>query len=287
MPTRNPDLEARWRERVEAWRSSGLTAAQFAAQNGFSTSALTSGSSKLRHRAAPRPSAPAFVAVARKDAAPVRELVVDVARARVRVTQGFAPALCTRSAVPRDRRRRAGLRRDRACGSALGLRSSRGLRAGAHRPRAVSIGALRVLRTQTRCGEDGVARPHGTLPISQASSPRNLRSTHHARPERAAHPARLVADRRSTSVATNAFRKRCSIRLRSDPPSPPTPPHTAAVSPPAPAAVSPLSRAPVHSRPSAAPAARPPPRTATSPSGPRAHRALARRSTSTRPNHQR
>ncbi len=32
--TRNPDLEARWRERVEAWRSSGLTAAQFATQNG-------------------------------------------------------------------------------------------------------------------------------------------------------------------------------------------------------------------------------------------------------------
>ena len=34
MRTRNPDLEARWRERVEAWRSSGLTAAQFATQNG-------------------------------------------------------------------------------------------------------------------------------------------------------------------------------------------------------------------------------------------------------------
>jgi hypothetical protein len=50
MRTRNPDLEARWRERVDAWRSSGLTAAQFAAQNGFSTSALTGWSSKLRHR---------------------------------------------------------------------------------------------------------------------------------------------------------------------------------------------------------------------------------------------
>ncbi len=93
MRTRNPDLEARWRERVDAWRSSGLTAAQFAAQNGFSASALTGWSSKLRHRPAPRPSAPAFVAVVRKDAAPVRELVVEVAGARVRVTQGFDPAL--------------------------------------------------------------------------------------------------------------------------------------------------------------------------------------------------
>jgi hypothetical protein len=79
MRTRNPDLEARWRERVEAWRSSGLTAAQFAAQNGFSASALTGWSSKLRHRPAPRPSAPAFVAVVRKNAAPVPELVVEVA----------------------------------------------------------------------------------------------------------------------------------------------------------------------------------------------------------------
>jgi hypothetical protein len=93
MRTRNPDLEARWRERVDAWRSSGLTAAQFAAQNGFSTSALTGWSSKLRHRPAPRPSAPAFVAVVHKDPAPARELVVEVAGARVRVTQGFAPAL--------------------------------------------------------------------------------------------------------------------------------------------------------------------------------------------------
>jgi hypothetical protein len=93
MRTRNPDLEVRWRERVDAWRSSGLTAAQFAAQNGFSTSALTGWSSKLRHRPVPRPSAPAFVAVVRKDAAPVRELVVEVAGARVRVTQGFDPAL--------------------------------------------------------------------------------------------------------------------------------------------------------------------------------------------------
>jgi hypothetical protein len=95
MRSRNPDLEARWRERVDAWRSSGPTAAQFAAQNGFSTSALTGWSSKLRHRPAPRPRAPAFVAVVRKDAAPVRELVVEVAVARVRVTPGFDPALLT------------------------------------------------------------------------------------------------------------------------------------------------------------------------------------------------
>ncbi len=50
MWTRNADLEVRVHERVDAWRSSGLTAAQFAAQNGFSTSALTHWSSKLRNR---------------------------------------------------------------------------------------------------------------------------------------------------------------------------------------------------------------------------------------------
>jgi hypothetical protein len=85
MGIRNPDLEARWCERVDASRSSGVTAEQFAAQNGFSTSALTGWSSKLRHGPAPHPSAPAFVAVVRKDVAPVRELVVELAGARVRV----------------------------------------------------------------------------------------------------------------------------------------------------------------------------------------------------------
>jgi hypothetical protein len=69
MRTRNPDLEARWRERGDAWRSSGLTAAQFATRNGVSTSTLTGWPSKLRHRAAPRSSTPAFVAVVREDTA--------------------------------------------------------------------------------------------------------------------------------------------------------------------------------------------------------------------------
>jgi hypothetical protein len=130
MRTRDPDLDARWRERVEAWRSSGRGAAQFAAQNGFSTSALTGWSSKLRLRPAPRPSAPAFVAVVRKDVAPVRELVVEVAGARVK--QGFDPALL--AAVVRAiggasrSPRRAGLRRDRSCRFALRVRPSRGLR---------------------------------------------------------------------------------------------------------------------------------------------------------------
>jgi hypothetical protein len=71
--TRNPDLEARWRERVEAWRRSGLTAAQFAAQNGFSASSLTGWSSKLRHRPAPRPSAPAFVQLSDEQSRVTRE----------------------------------------------------------------------------------------------------------------------------------------------------------------------------------------------------------------------
>ena len=82
MRIHNSDLEACWRERVDAWRSTGVTGAQFAAQNGFSTSALTGWSSKLRHRPAPRPSAPAFVAVVGKDAAPIRELAGEVAGAR-------------------------------------------------------------------------------------------------------------------------------------------------------------------------------------------------------------
>lgn len=70
-----------------------MTAAQFAAQMGFSASALTGWSSKLRKRPAPRASAPAFVAVLRKDAEPVRELVVEVGVARLRVAHGFDPVL--------------------------------------------------------------------------------------------------------------------------------------------------------------------------------------------------
>lgn len=70
-----------------------MTAAQFAAQHGFSTSALTSWSSRLRKRPAPRSSAPAFVAIVRKDAEPGRELVVEVGGARVRVAHGFDAAL--------------------------------------------------------------------------------------------------------------------------------------------------------------------------------------------------
>ncbi len=77
------------RERVEAWRSSGLTAAQFTAQNGFSASALTGWSSKRRHRPVPRASGPAFVAVVRKFTAPAREFVVEVASAHVRVRASF------------------------------------------------------------------------------------------------------------------------------------------------------------------------------------------------------
>jgi hypothetical protein len=61
--------------------------------NGFSASALTGWPSKLRHRPASRTSAAPFVAVVRKDTAPAREVVVEVAGARMRVTQGFDPAL--------------------------------------------------------------------------------------------------------------------------------------------------------------------------------------------------
>ena len=84
MRTPDPDLEARW-------RSSGLTAAQFAAQMGFSASALTGWSSKLRKRPAPGASDPAVVAMVSKHAEPERELEVGVAR--LRVAHGFDTAL--------------------------------------------------------------------------------------------------------------------------------------------------------------------------------------------------
>lgn len=94
MRTRNPDLESHWRERVEAWRASGQSAARFAAEHDLSASSLLRWSSLLARRAPARTSAaPAFVPVVRAQPLAARELLIEVGVARVRVAAGFDPEL--------------------------------------------------------------------------------------------------------------------------------------------------------------------------------------------------
>ncbi len=87
-----PSTAQRWRERVGAWRASGLTADAFASGKAFSASTLRWWSSRLGRAPAvtflellPRP----------PSAAPElpRDLVVEVGAARVRVAPGFDPSL--------------------------------------------------------------------------------------------------------------------------------------------------------------------------------------------------
>jgi|LNFM01.2.fsa_nt_gb transposase len=95
MRATDPDIETKWRQRVDAWRRSGQTAKQFAAQSGFSVSALTGWASRLRGGTNKEPSqAPKIVPLVRV-AQPVAqsELVVELGCARVRVQSGFDPAL--------------------------------------------------------------------------------------------------------------------------------------------------------------------------------------------------
>jgi len=85
-----PATEARWRERVRAWRASGQTAIDFARDRGFAPGTLHYWSSRLGPDAPPT-----FVRLVPKTGhAPVAaDLVVEVGSARVRVTSGFDAAL--------------------------------------------------------------------------------------------------------------------------------------------------------------------------------------------------
>jgi hypothetical protein len=87
-----PSTVQRWRERVGAWRASGLTAEAFASGKAFSASTLRWWSSRLGRA----PSVP-FLELVSRPAVPApdlpRELVIEVGVARVRVAPGFDPTL--------------------------------------------------------------------------------------------------------------------------------------------------------------------------------------------------
>ncbi|AUX31277.1 uncharacterized protein SOCE836_034060 [Sorangium cellulosum] len=88
--TRTSSTEAKWADRVRAWRESGESAEEFARSRGFAASTLHGWSSRLSRAERPRflrlvPKAPAAMS------AP--ELVVEVGGARVRVVAGFDPTL--------------------------------------------------------------------------------------------------------------------------------------------------------------------------------------------------
>ena len=83
--------EAKWTERVRAWRASGESAYDFATRHGFAASTLHVWSSRIPHEDSPR-----FVRLVPKAVAsgtPVAEVVVEVGNARVRVASGFDAAL--------------------------------------------------------------------------------------------------------------------------------------------------------------------------------------------------
>ncbi len=86
-----PPTVQRWRERVGAWRASGLTAEAFASGKAFSASTLRWWSSRLGRA----PSVPFLELVPRPAAAPdsPRDLVIEVGAAPVRVAPGFDPTL--------------------------------------------------------------------------------------------------------------------------------------------------------------------------------------------------
>lgn len=90
MAAATPATEARWRERVRAWRASGQTAMEFARGRDFAVGTLRYWSCRLG-----REHAPTFVRLVPKaSSAPVAaDLVIEVGGARVRVRPGFDPAL--------------------------------------------------------------------------------------------------------------------------------------------------------------------------------------------------
>jgi hypothetical protein len=110
--------EAKWVERIREWRSSGLSAEEFATSQGYRASTLRWAASALRDAAqspTPPPSSSAEVAETRTRARPERrrstgaaprflpvrsrptaeavEMVVEIGAARVRVFRGFDASL--------------------------------------------------------------------------------------------------------------------------------------------------------------------------------------------------
>src|SRR4051812_13711202 len=84
--------ETAWSERVTAWRASGVSASQFAHDQGLAVSTLRYWATRLSK--APKPQF--LQLVTKRPAAPTpssSELVVEVGAARIRVTPGFDAAL--------------------------------------------------------------------------------------------------------------------------------------------------------------------------------------------------
>lgn len=90
---------ATWKKRVAEWRSSGLTAAQYAEGRGFAPVTLSWWAWKLRStaevtgRTVPTAAAPAFMRVVVREAPPPSPpetpLIVEIGWARVLVSRGF------------------------------------------------------------------------------------------------------------------------------------------------------------------------------------------------------
>jgi hypothetical protein len=82
--------EAKWVERVRAWRASGESARDFANRHGFAESTLHGWSSRLS-----RPDTPGFLRLVPRPAAAAApsEMIVEVGPARIRVASGFDAAL--------------------------------------------------------------------------------------------------------------------------------------------------------------------------------------------------
>lgn len=109
------ETEAKWAERVEEWRASGLSAEEFAASRGFKASTLCWAASLLRHapsatptvvsgeskprarakgKAVSRSESPRFLPVrTRTTTVPTSEMVVEVGPVRIRVVRGFDVSL--------------------------------------------------------------------------------------------------------------------------------------------------------------------------------------------------
>lgn len=102
--------ERKWRDRVREWRTSGRTAAEFAAGRGYEASTLRWWSARLSRAEKPRivplvarvgVGAAGVTGIVRHAVAPGaeverEELIVEVGGARLRVTRGFDDALLGR-----------------------------------------------------------------------------------------------------------------------------------------------------------------------------------------------
>ena len=109
------ETEAKWVERVQEWRASGLSAEEFAKSKAYKASTLSWAASLLRGAAAssPAPSSeqapsrprnrrrraapsatPRFLPVrARRTVTAAAEIIVEIGAARIRVSRGFDTSL--------------------------------------------------------------------------------------------------------------------------------------------------------------------------------------------------